>query len=252
MGLFSFNNKENSVTEVGWLVDTSYAGFIWYEPRPIMRQLNPPKSSKAAQRCPAMMDFESRYFEVLCPIDLHLGFTRDDKNRPVLVNKAGSMSSIAASKLVELMSITSEDRWRYPDKPIIQIAAPYRFISDEVVYMSQLPAFLHYYQPELPGTTFSGRFPIHVWPRKLQWAFEWHDTSKDLILKRGEPWFVLLFETTDPTKHINMVPAEMTEQLKEFCSGLDNVTGFVNGTFSLFKTAMKRRPKVLLKKKSGC
>lgn len=35
----------------------------------------------------------------------------------------------------------------------------------------------------------SGRFPIHIWPRHLMWTFEWHDTSQDLVLTRGQPWF---------------------------------------------------------------
>lgn len=250
MGLFCCKRKgKGGATEVGWLIDFDHASLIWEAPRVISRDLAPPKSSKAAQRCPAMGDLESRYFEVPCPVDFNLGFGRDEKGRPMLINRSGAMSSIAPGKLNELIRITPEDRWRYPDKPIIQISAPYRFISEELVYMSQLPAFLHYYQPALPGTLFCGRFPIDVWPRQLQWAFEWHDTSKDLVIKRGEPWFVLFFETTDPTKHIKLVEAEMTPELRQYCNGLDHVTGFVNKTFSLFKLAMKRRPNILLKKK---
>ena len=29
------------------------------------------------------------------------------------------------------------------------------------------------------------------------WAFEWHDTTKDLILRRGEPLFTVRFEGPD-------------------------------------------------------
>ena len=65
-----------------------------------------------------------------------------------------------------------------------------------------------------------GRMPIHIWPRPLMWAFEWYDTNKPLVLKRGEPWFYLHFETSDPSRRVRMVEAEMTPALGEYLSGL--------------------------------
>jgi hypothetical protein len=117
------------------------------------------------------------------------------------------------------------------------------------VYMSQLPPFCHNFRTPLPGIMIDGRMPIHIWPRPLMWAFEWHDTNKPLVLKRGEPWFYLHFETNDPTRRVRVIEAEMTPALSEYLSGLTGVTNYVNRTYSLFRVAEERRPKKLLSPK---
>ena len=81
------------------------------------------------------------------------------------------------------------------------------------------------------------------------WAFDWHDPSKDLIIRRGEPWFYVRFETMDPSRPIRLIEAEDTPELREYCNGLDSVTNYVNQTYQLFAVAEERRPKTLLKKK---
>ena len=91
-----------------------------------------------------------------------------------------------------------------------------------------------------------GRFPTHIWPRILMWAFEWHDTTQDLVLRRGEPWFYIRFETMDPSRQVRLVEAEMTPELRAYCNGMDGVVNYVNRTFSLFQTAERRRPPKLL------
>ena len=70
--------------------------------------------------------------------------------------------------------------------------------------------------------------------------------SRNLILRRGEPWFYVRFETEDPSRPVRLIEAEMTPQLKEYVGGLNAVTNYVNRTFSLFSTARERRPKRLL------
>ena len=66
------------------------------------------------------------------------------------------------------------------------------------------------------------------------------------MIKRGDPWFYVRFETHDPTRPVRLIEAEMTPQLKEYMGGLSAVTNYVNRTFSLFDTAKARRPKTLL------
>ncbi|MDB5439613.1 MAG: hypothetical protein JWM33_2040, partial [Caulobacteraceae bacterium] len=87
------------------------------------------------------------------------------------------------------------------------------------------------------------------WPRQMMWAIEWFDTSKELVLRRGEPWFYVRFETHDPTRPIRFFEAELTPALKEYLQGLTAVSNYVNRTFSLFKTAKERRPEKLLVRK---
>jgi hypothetical protein len=80
----------------------------------------------------------------------------------------------------------------------------------------------------------------------MMWAFEWYDTSKELVLRRGEPWFYVRFETEDPSRPVRLIEAEMTPALEEYAAGAFAVTNYVNRTFSLFNTARERRPEKLL------
>jgi hypothetical protein len=123
---------------------------------------------------------------------------------------------------------------------------PYCFIADEPVYLTQLGCFAHYRADPLPGTIFGGRFPVHVWPRPLMWAFEWHDTGRDIVLKRGEPLFYVQFEAAGPERAVQLVEAERTAELAAYVEKLSGVVNYVNQTFGLFKAAEAMRPAKLL------
>lgn len=240
--------KSGPIT-VGWFLTTD-KGAVMYDPpeRIIFRQTNK-THSKSASRCPAVIQLESRYFMVKCPFDLHIGFARDDKGKPVLVNRAGTASSIRSNKLNEVLTLVSEAEWRYPDRPTIQLSLPYCFIADELVYITQLGTFAHYRKDPLPGTIFGGRFPLNVWPRPLMWAFEWHEPQKDIVLKRGEPLFYCQFEGEGPDRPVQVVEAERTPELTAYMEKVSGVVNYVGQTFSLFKAAEELRPKKLLKVK---
>ncbi len=235
---------------VGWFL-TSDKGAVMYDPpeRVILRQTNK-IHAKSASRCPAVVQLESRYFMVKCPFDITLGFGRDDKGKPHLINRAGTASPIRGNKLGEVMTLVSEAEWRYPDRPTVQMVLPYCFIADETVYLTQLSAFLHYRRDPLPGTIFGGRFPVSIWPRPLMWAFEWHEPEKDIVLRRGEPLFYCQFEAMDPGRTVQMVEAERTPELVAYLDKIGGVVNYVNQTFGLFKAAEALRPKKLLKAKA--
>jgi hypothetical protein len=78
------------------------------------------------------------------------------------------------------------------------------------------------------------------------WAFEWHDTAKDLVLRRGDPLFYVQFEGMDPARPMQLVEAEKTAELTAYLEKLSGVVNYVNQTFSLFKAAEAMRPKKLL------
>ncbi len=237
------------VIEVGWILEAEKATFVYDPPRQVGKKAKLPENVKAVGYCPAVVDHEARLFEVPCPVDLHLRIGKTDKGAPTLINVPGKRSPVASKVLSSMVHLMGRDRWRDPSRPVLQLSAPWRFIADEPVWMTQMPAFNHYRDPALPGLVIGGRFPIHSWPRSMMWAFEWWDTTKDLVLRRGEPWFYLRFETLDPSRPVRMVEAEMTPELREFCNGLDSITNYVNQTFKMFSVAEQRRPPKLLKKK---
>lgn len=233
---------QNGPVVVGWLLDQKEATIIFDPPTRVKSVDVNRTHAKSASRCPAVVNIESRYFEVKCPYDIQLQFVRDANGKPNLKNLLGEKSSLRPDKLSKLVTLVNETEWRYKDRPTLQLNLPYVFIADEPVYMSQVAPFMHYSAQPWPGTIFAGRFPINVWPRRLLWAFEWHDVQKPLILKRGEPLFYVLFETNPQDRAVQLVEAEVTPQLREYLDMISGAVNYVNQTFSLFKAAEERRP----------
>ena len=235
---------------VGWFLAKD-KGAVLYDPpeRLIVRQTSK-THAKSASRCPAVIQMESRYFVVKCPFDLHIGFGRDAKGKAHLINRAGTASAIRANKIAEVMVLVNESEWRFADRPTVQLMLPYCFIADETVYLTQLGTFAHYRPDPLPGTIFGGRFPLNLWPRPLMWAFEWHDPTKDLVLRRGEPLFYCQFEANGPDRPVQVVEAERTVELEDYMDKISGAVNYVNQTFSLFKAAEAMRPAKLLKPKT--
>ena len=232
--------------DIGWLLMPTAASLIWDAPAPPERKLAKPRSAKAVQVCPAVIDFDARNVVVPCPIDLHVRFGYDAKGQAHCVNVDGAQSSVRTKALNQMIAIVAPSEWRHPDRPIIQVITPYVFLADAPAWLSQFPPFLDYAQPPLPGVLIGGRFPVHVWPRQLMWAFEWHDITQPLLVRRGQPWFYLRFETLDPNRIPRVVEAVLTPEIKAYIDGLSGVTNYVNRTFSLFGRAARRRPAKLL------
>jgi hypothetical protein len=235
-----------SSVQVGWLFNDDKSSVIFDAPERLKSVDVNRRHAKSAARCPAVIALESRYFLIRCPFDISLQFTRSVEGEPKLVNMLGNSSPMRPKGLSHYIILTPEREWRYPDRPTLQIKLPYVFISDAPVYLSQLPPFLHMLNDPWPGTLFGGRFPINIWPRPLMWAFEWHQASKPLILKRGDPWFYINFETEPADRAVQLIQAERTPQLKSYMDSISESVVYVNQTFGLFKTAASRRPKKLL------
>jgi len=231
---------------VGWFLTTDKNAVLFDAPERVSFRQTNRTHAKSAARCPGVIQLESRYFMVKCPYDIHVGFGRDDKGKAVLINRAGTGSPIRSNKLGEVLTLVNETEWRYADRPTIQLATPYCFIADELVYITQLSPFMHYRRDPLPGTIFGGRFPVSVWPRPLMWAFEWHEPEKDIILKRGEPLFYAQFEGEGPDRPVQVVEAERTPDLTTYMDQIGGAVNYVNQTFGLFKAAEALRPKKLL------
>ncbi|HEX2580455.1 MAG TPA: hypothetical protein VHL08_00575 [Dongiaceae bacterium] len=234
------------VAEVGWIITQSHASMIWDDPKPFGRDIPKSAVAKSVQACPAALDFDSRHFVINCPVDLNLRFVVDQQQRPGLQNMAREESTIRPKYLNQMVVMLGPAEWRHPRRPIIQVITPYVFFADDPVYVNQIPPYLDYIDPPWPGVLISGRFPIHIWPRPFMWAFEWYDTKKDIVIKRGDPWFYARFEAEEPSRPVRLIEAEKTPELENYINSISGVTNYVNRTYSLFDLARKRRPKRLL------
>lgn len=242
--------QPRSGIDVGWLITVRKASLIWDEPRPVRRGGEKPASAKSVQVCPAAIDFDARHFVISCPVDVRLRITLEQGKAPSLQNVDGLRSTVRSKALGQMVTVINPVEWRHPNRPILQFVTPYVFVADDPVYINQVPPYLDFINPAWPGVPVSGRFPIHIWPRHLVWAFEWYDTTQDLVLSRGQPWFYVRFDTRDPARSVRLVEAELTPDLDRYIEAIGGVTNYVNRTYSLFERAKKRRPKTLLVKKA--
>ena len=228
----------------GWMLQKQKTSIIWDTPRPL-RIESQSNAVRSVAQCPSVLDFDKRHFVVNCPIDVHLRVSLKGGGMDV-TNLLAETSPIRSAALQQWLVFQPHEEWRHPQRPVIQMLTSYVFVSDDPLYVNQLPPFLHYQGDQRPGVQICGRFPIDIWPRALMWAFEWHDTSKDLILKRGEPLFYVRFEGPDPNASVRLIEAKKTQELEEYVESITGVTEFVTQTYSLFKTARERRPARLL------
>ena len=230
---------------VGWLLQSERTSVIWDAPKAIRSEAPKNPIAKSVTQCPAVLDFDRRYFAINSPIDLHMRLT-DNNGELGITNMLFDKSPIRPSALQQMISFQPQAEWRHPDRPVLQMLTSYIFVSDDPVYVNQYPPFLHYNPVVRPGVQINGRFPVDIWPRALQWAFEWHDVSKDLILKRGEPLFYVHFEGPDPSASVRLIEAKRTPELMSHIDSITGVTEYVSQTYSLFKNARERRPEKLL------
>ncbi|MEQ9696126.1 hypothetical protein [Shimia sp. SDUM112013] len=235
---------------VGWFfLEGTNAKVIYDSPKRVRTSDRSAPHAKSASRCPAVLNFESRLFEIKCPVDVAVSFVRGEDGQAELHAAGGPQSSIRRNRLAQLVHLSDEAEWRHPDRPVLQLALPYVFVADAPVVINQLAPFLHYRAEALPGTMFAGRFPIHVWPRPIMWSFEWHDTDKPLVIKRGEPLFYVQFETIPQERPVQLVEAELTPELQAYLDLISGTVDYVSQTFSLMQAAADQRPAQLVSPK---
>lgn len=242
--------KPRTVT-VGWTVRTDKSSVIWQPPVPFSRQDPKRQSGKSVQACPAAIDFDLRHFVVPFPLDITLQFKRGADGRVTLQDVDGDASAVRPTALKEMLVVHPQAEWRHPERPLIQMIAPYVFVADEPCYLIQTPPYLHYFATPRPGMQIGGRFPIHLWPRPLSWGFEWYDIQAPLTFKRGEPWFYVSFETENPAGRVRLVEQERTEEFDRYVSSIVDTSNYVNRTYSLFEEAQRNRPTTLVQPKNG-
>ena len=230
----------------GWIMEKQQASIIWDAPQPVRQDAPQTTAAKSVAFCPAVIEFDRRHFVINSPFDLHIKLNVGPKGELSMTNMLRERSPVRHGALADVLVMMNPEEWRHPQRPVVQMPTPFVFVSDDPLTLNQFPPFLHYGMAPLPGVQLCGRYPIDVWPRQLMWAFEWHDISKDFILKRGEPWFYVRFEGPDPSAQVRLIEGEKTPELMAFVESLTGVTNYVNRTFSLFETARERRPETLL------
>ena len=238
-----------SFINVGWCIDHPDAKFVFIKPKSVFQKRTKALSSSAVQACPAVNEFERNVFIIECPFNIRLRCIKNKDNYELYTIEDGTR--IDEDLLISFIYMMPPNQWRDKNKPTLQMKIPYFFITDEPCMLTQTPPYMSDNFLKWPGSLISGRFPTHIWPRTLNFAFEWLDLDNDLILKRGDDLFYVQFEFETLTQNVRLQEAELTEELIEYRRGIIKTPKFMSNTFSLFETAKERRPKKLFTPKKG-
>jgi len=233
--------------DIGWFIEENKGKFVFFEPQPLFKSRERAISQRAVQACPAVNELERDYYVIKCPFDIRLRCSKRENEYELHIVEDGTR--IDDDLISEYVFLMQPNLWRSKSKPVIQIKVPYFFLCDEPCYMTMLAPYMSSDTFKWPGTMVGGRLPINIWPRILNFAFEWSDLDQDLILRRGHDLCYLYFETKNLRTKPNLFELENTAELQEFRAGLSSTPKYMSNTFSLFETALKRRPKTLLRKK---
>ena len=197
------------------------------------------------QSCPAVNGFERKVIELLAPFSFQMRCTANRTGGyDFHVIEAGTRLDFEL--MPSLVSVMPREIWRSPDRPVVQIALPHIFVSDDELYLTQMQAWASSDAIRLPGMLIGGRFPAHIWPRSLNLAFEWSDLATDFKMKRGQPICYLFAETKHFGSKIELFEGEMTAELSSYLSKISDVVKYTSGSFNLFERAQEVRPRTLV------
>jgi len=144
--------------------------------------------------CPALQDVTQNTFIVRSPFTIHLTYKGIQNNYPNCALDP-EKSTLTDKAFNDFITINNTDIWLNDTTPLIQIHPRIVFVTDEKdLFMEIFPPFLEY-RPDIPGRWTAAKYNIYNWIRNTGTVFEWMDTSKPLIIKRGDPLMYVRFNT---------------------------------------------------------
>ena len=186
-------------------------------PKVVRQEITKNPVTKSVTQCPAVLDFDRRYFVINSPIDLHMRWEVKDGQRNI-INMLYEKSPIRPEALAQMVVIPAAER---------MAASGASGVADaDVLHLRFRRSGLHQPVPAVPplsgrnfrpGVQINGRFPIDIWPRALHVGLRMARHAKDLILKRGEPLFYVTLRGPGPVGIVRLIEAKKTPELESLC-----------------------------------
>ena len=216
--------------KIGWCnTPTPWSDLLPFEPEQLRVDI----------RCPVIAAWASQSFVVKAPFDLGVQFTHGPDGAELKWIKEYDFKIEPR----QVVPFTKQKLWRKPNQPSVQWTINNLFVADEPVWMETWSPFFHFRKNPLPGVIVPSRHNIHEWAKPVPWVFEWHDISKPLVIKRGEPIQYVRFHTPNNDETFKIVRLEYTEELEKAVERAASLTPFKKNFFSLGKALLGHRPK---------
>lgn len=225
----------------------SIPSFAIFEPEHYTRRPENTGSKTIFTHCPAYQQFNRNLYVIRAPIDITLGLNKTS-NGGIQYECCPLDDKVSPQVLQTFIQYNPDPNLRVDfANPVIQINTPYVFFADVPVTIQLIPAI--YNPKEIPGDIIPGEFDIHAWQRTVQWALEWKDTSKPLVINRGDPLFYVKFIVHgDPAEKVRLVRLKPTEEILRPILRAQGSANLGIKTFDLFNIARKwRKPRYITK-----
>lgn len=178
------NNELNSIANVAFLDPVPYIPFL----------IKSRGKEDVFLKCPAFTEHMKNCFVVLAPFDLEIEF---DKTRirfitPSLTDNPRAYTFLNSYKINRTLDQPKGSR------PLISLSPIYTFYSLSNVELELLPPMM--FNTAEKFNILPGKFNISKWIRPVDWTFEIFDSTKNLVIKRNDPLFVIRFNTENNSK----------------------------------------------------
>ena len=188
--------------DVGWTLinDDKYS---YEKPKSLRTFTNKKYKDSTQTNCMGINDLSDRIFVIESPWDIRLKY---DNKKITLIKEE---SSISQEYFMEIIGHRYEE---YTENVVIQLGTSYVFMTDKPCTITALPAFYHM------NETFrliSGQWNIFDWQRPLGCAYEWLDTTKDFIIKKGDPLQYIMFNSQNMDEKYNLKYMETDDMKKQ-------------------------------------
>ena len=191
--------------KIGWCVHSQYEWNELIYSIPESLDLNEGHSAQYV-RCPAVKHYCKNTFVIKSAFDIHLRFDKVSKSIKYVEG------SLDPNLVKEIIVQFHPKEWRNDLTPIFQLNIDNGFVADQPVWMEVMPPF--YNTPKYPGLITPGTFDIYSWQRMISYGFEWLESDKDYIIRRGDPLMYVRFRSEDPSDSFKLVKIKMDDQLK--------------------------------------
>lgn len=189
---------------------------LYFEPEPAYKFLLDKNGTAEYLKCPALPAYLKNTFILRAPMDINLW-----------VDENGEFHTDSCSQ-----KFYDDNFWcrkGQSGKHLVQLPPSILFFTEdgETVIAESLPPVLH----EVPNALFiPGSFDISKWVRALNFGFEIADVLKPIVVKRGDPLYMVKFICKDDDS-VQLERALMNEHIKSMtlaCAQLKHITPKIN------------------------
>jgi hypothetical protein len=190
------------------------AAILWEQPIPFIPEMRRVYGDSVFMTCPAITNYYKNAFIIKAPKDLTITMMRDLNNNPLI--RVNEFTQEQCDTLCLVRSDAS-----------VTIMPTYLFYADESVLMESLPLTV------LPSPSvknimwISGVFDIGKWMRPIDCSFLVQDERQPVIIKRGDPLWIVRYTPEDDSKVI-LERVSITPQALSAMRACVGVTKHVN------------------------